>query len=196
MIIIFNSFFEYGFIRRGATTTSSSGMQGKSSSNEDGGEPMVDWTEQSNPLSRVQQHYWEYMTIQFSEELDSVNYINFYYEDATTFREKALGWILLALSHKGLELKRVILEVFNTIAVLQLYRQEDSYFWQNRRELLDAVETISRKDFYNPCPLLEKYTEYIKKKTVKRSNSRDIIKFLDHPKPNLPQLIKIEATPP
>jgi hypothetical protein len=51
-------------------------------------------------LSKVN-HYWEYMTIKFSE-LDSVRYINFYdSEDASTNREKALGWILLELSQKG-----------------------------------------------------------------------------------------------
>jgi hypothetical protein len=37
--------------------------------------------------------------MQFND-LDSVRYINFYYEEASTNREKALGWILLALNCK------------------------------------------------------------------------------------------------
>ncbi len=63
-----------------------------------------EWEEgqEEGQLSKVN-HYWEYMTIKFSE-LDSVRYINFYYEEASTNREKALGWILLELSQKGEEL--------------------------------------------------------------------------------------------
>ena len=63
LIIIFNSFFEYGFITAG--TNSSSGFDDDDSNNED------------------KAHYWEYMTSHFSQ-LDSVKYINFYYEGATT----------------------------------------------------------------------------------------------------------------
>ena len=90
IIIIFNSFFEYGFLRK--SNNSSSG--GAKSSYTD------EWADSndSSQLGRIE-HYWEYMTMQFNE-LDSVRYINFYYEDATTNREKALGWILLALNQK------------------------------------------------------------------------------------------------
>jgi hypothetical protein len=52
----------------------------------------------SNQLGKIE-HYWEYITMQFND-LDSVRYINFYYEEASTNREKALGWILLALNCK------------------------------------------------------------------------------------------------
>jgi hypothetical protein len=132
------------------------------------------------PIVGVQNHYWEYMTIQFSEELESVKYVNFYYEDASTYREKALGWILLALSQKGVEIKKVVLEIFNSIPLLQLYRQEDSYFWQNRKELLEICDIIAKKDLtQQACPLIEKYEEYLSKKTIKRSNSSDIRKLID-----------------
>jgi hypothetical protein len=88
IIIIFNSFFEYGFLRKSANSSSG----GAKSSYTD------EWADSndSSQLGRIE-HYWEYMTMQFNE-LDSVRYINFYYEDATTNREKALGWILLALN--------------------------------------------------------------------------------------------------
>ena len=48
---------------------------------------------------------------------------------------------MLALNTKG-EIKRVLLEAFSNISILELYRKEDSYFWQNRKELLDCIETI------------------------------------------------------
>jgi len=49
--------------------------------------------------------------------LDSVRYINFYYEEATTNREKALGWILLAINQRD-ELKNVLIEIFSNIPIL------------------------------------------------------------------------------
>ena len=116
----------------------------------------------SNPLSKVG-HYWEYMTIQFSE-LDSVKYINFYYDDASTSREKALGWILLAITlnhdREGTDLSRVFLEVFSNIPILQLYKPDDSYFWQNRKEVLECAKAIARKDLHSPCPLLDRFFDY------------------------------------
>jgi len=54
--------------------------------------------------------------MQFTD-LDSVRYINFYYEEASTNREKALGWILLALNQKDV-IKRVLLEIFGNIPIL------------------------------------------------------------------------------
>ena len=72
--------------------------------------------------------------MQFTD-LDSVRYINFYYQEATTNREKALGWILLAINQRE-ELKTVLMEIFNNIPVLQLYSKEESYLWANRKEIL------------------------------------------------------------
>ena len=103
------------------------------------------------------------MTIKFSE-LDSVRYINFYYEDASTNREKALGWILLELSQKGEELKTVFLDVFSSIPILQLYRTDDSYIWQNRKDVLDACDSIRNKDLYSPCPLMDNFIDYLSKR--------------------------------
>jgi len=53
VIIIFNSFFEYGFLHKSITSSS-----GKSSSYAD------EWADgdDSNQLGRVE-HYWEYMTV-------------------------------------------------------------------------------------------------------------------------------------
>ena len=115
--------------------------------------------------------------MQFSE-LDSVRYINFYYEEASTNREKALGWILLALNQKD-ELKNVIIEVFSNIPILQLYSKEDSYLWANRKELLECVDLISSKHMYNPCPLLDNFIEFGKKKEEKR-DKQNFLLLLDN----------------
>jgi hypothetical protein len=75
--------------------------------------------------------------------------------------------MLIALANKGDDIKKVILEILNSIPLLQLYRQEDSYFWQNRRELLDLCDAIGKKDLIQPAvPLLDKYAEYISKKQI------------------------------
>lgn len=90
---------------------SNSSSTGKTSSYAD------EWADSndSGQLGRIE-HYWEYMTMLFSQ-LDSVRYINFYYEEASTNREKALGWMLLALNQKE-ELKNVVIEVFSNIPIL------------------------------------------------------------------------------
>ena len=165
LIIIFNSFFEYGFTR-GLGSSSSGHMRSGSPADDE----WADSHDSSNPLTRVT-HYWEYMTIQFSE-LESVRYINFYYEDASTNREKALGWILLALTQKK-ELKRVFLEIFCSIPILQLYSKEDSYLWSNRKEVLEAADFVAKKDLYSACPLLERFGEFLQRKTA--SDTRALI---------------------
>ncbi len=116
MIIIFNSFFEYGFrSEQGATPDS------------DEEEP-------------EQGHYWDYLTTHF--DFDSVKFINFYYEEATSQREKALGWLLLAISCSKGDLGKVFLEVFCSIPILGLYIKDDSYLWQNRKEVLECAQAV------------------------------------------------------
>ena len=109
-----------------------------------------------------QGHYWDYVTTQFP--LESVKFINFYYLDATSAREKALGWLLLSLSCEKADLSHVLLEVFNCIPVLERYRRDDSYLWQNRKEVLECAKAIEKLDLYSPCPLIERYIQYRKKR--------------------------------
>jgi hypothetical protein len=108
--------------------------------------------------------------MQFTQ-LDSVRYINFYYEDASTNREKALGWILLALNQKE-ELKNVVLEIFSNIPILQLYSKEESYLWANRKEILECIDNVSLKNMYNPCPLLDNFMEFGRKKEEKKEKQQ------------------------
>lgn len=111
-ILIFNSFFEYGFLNRSSSYSSSSNA--RSSFADEWGS-----SHDSGSIRRVE-HYWEYLTMQFSH-LESVRYINFYYEEAKSNREKALGWLMLSLNNP-VEFKKVLLEIFGNIPILDLYQ--------------------------------------------------------------------------
>jgi hypothetical protein len=58
----------------------------------------------------------------------------------------------------------VLIEIFSNIPILQLYNKDESYLWANRKEILEAVEFINDKNYYNPCPLLDNFIEYGRKK--------------------------------
>lgn len=75
--------------------------------------------------------------------------------------------MLLALNQKD-ELKQVVIEVFSNIPILQLYSKEDSYLWANRKEILECVDLVNLKNMYNPCPLLDNFIEFGKKKEEKK----------------------------
>ena len=108
------------------------------------------------------------MTTQFP--LESVKFINFYYLDATSAREKALGWLLLALSCEKGDLSHVLLEVFSNIPVLERYRRDDSYLWQNRKEVLQCAKAVEKLDLYSPCLLIERYRQYTQKREPPEAN--------------------------
>lgn len=80
-------------------------------------------------------------------DLDTIKYINFYYDDANSNKEKGLGWILLALNTPG-ELERVFYEIFSSPNILSLYNKEESYFWKNRKELLNVCLAVATKSMY------------------------------------------------
>jgi hypothetical protein len=101
IIVILNSVFEYGFIR--AIINS----DGTFSEDEDDYD--VEF-ESDREQTELYSHYWEYITVHFSD-LDSVRYINFYYKEANTSNEKSLGWLMLTINQPK-ELGRVFLESF------------------------------------------------------------------------------------
>ena len=88
VIVILNSIFEYGFI--------SVKSNGGESYSEDEDDYDVEF-ESDREQIELYSHYWEYITVHFSD-LDSVRYINFYYKEAPTSNEKALGWLMLTIN--------------------------------------------------------------------------------------------------
>ena len=97
LIVIVNSFYEYGYIRH---------KRGINISKSDGEDEEEDYDNEEN-LSLddrddewTTNHYWDYVMKTFSE-LETVRYINFFYDEASTNKEKALGWVMLALNTPG-----------------------------------------------------------------------------------------------
>jgi hypothetical protein len=88
VIVILNSIFEYGFIRAMGN--------GEETFSEDEDSYDVE-CESDREQIELYSHYWEYITVHFSD-LDSVRYINFYYKEAPTSNEKALGWLMLTIN--------------------------------------------------------------------------------------------------
>jgi hypothetical protein len=61
-----------------------------------------------------------------------------------------------------------------------MYRQDDSYFWLNRKEVLDAAESVAKRDLFNPCALMENYEEYlVQRRKVQEESTSSFIKILD-----------------
>ena len=61
-----------------------------------------------------------------------------------------------------------MLEIFSNIPILQLYSKEESYLWANRKEILECIDIVGLKNMYNPCPLLDNFIEYGRKKEEKK----------------------------
>jgi hypothetical protein len=61
-------------------------------------------------------HYWDFISTQLSH-LETVKYVNFRYKQAQTHKEKALGWILLAVNSLD-ELKMAFSEIFSNPPIL------------------------------------------------------------------------------
>ena len=85
--------------------------------------------------------------------LDSVQFINFQYDDDLPDKDKGIAWVLVALNSED-DLRQAFLMLFGDQYVLKLYNNEDSYFWKNRKELLEICDVIEEKDMFIDCDLL------------------------------------------
>lgn len=56
-----------------------------------------------------------------------------------------MAWLLIAMNTEG-ELEIALKDLFNNDPVLKLYGHEDSYFWKNRKELMDMIKVLKKKD--------------------------------------------------
>ena len=159
MIVIINSFFEYGYIRhKRVTDTSRSYGEDEDGGDLDTGDDLSEGDKEDEE-GTTQQHYWDFIMRTFSD-LETVRYINFFYEEASTNKEKALGWVMLALNIPG-ELRQVFLDIFNNMEIVAMYRIRDSYIWKNRKEVLDSIDALYTRanilKIGEGTPLLEKF---------------------------------------
>ena len=73
----------------------------------------------------------------------------------------------------------MVLELFSNIPILTLYSKEESYLWANRKEILESIDVIAGKNMYNPCPLLDNFIEFGRKKTEKKQK-QSMLMLLDN----------------
>jgi hypothetical protein len=71
-----------------------------------------------------------------------------------------------------------MIEVVSNIPIMQLYMSSEAYLWVNKREILEACDVISSKDMTNPCPLLDNFLEFGRKKEEKKEQ-RQILRLID-----------------
>jgi hypothetical protein len=164
LIVLMNSIFEYGFLKR-----SGSHYDRDNTFSDDDEEDEEDNEDYDNEFDHDMggpafKHYWDYITVNFST-LNSVRYINFYYEEATDHNQRALGWLMLAINEPD-ELYQVFLESFCNTSILSLYKKEEAYFWLNRREVLEMVKSLkSRKEeLYMQSKLIDNYRAHMAQK--------------------------------
>jgi len=50
--------------------------------------------------------------------------------------------------------------LFGDQHVLKLYNNEDSYFWKNRKELLEICDVLKEKDLFIDCDLLNQFKSW------------------------------------
>ena len=93
LIVLLNSIFEYGFLRKGTLDDQDNTF----SDNEDDDNEDYDNEFDHDLGGATFNHYWDYITVNFST-LPSVRYINFYYEEATDHNQRALGWLMLVIN--------------------------------------------------------------------------------------------------
>lgn len=167
VIIIIDMFFQYGLrVRGNATYTSGSGSytQSQSVSSSRHSSTVDLYGEEcfgSKYWGKID-HYWDFVSQELSH-LDTVKFINFDFDEAPTNKEKAFGWILLALNTEN-DLWEAFVNLFAKIDVVYLYRQKDSFFVENRGEILKALESFKGKNFYQKCPLIDRFSKQMSKK--------------------------------
>jgi len=87
-----------------------------------------------------------------------VKYINFHYEDASSSKEKGIGWVLLILIEK--EFLEIVTELLQNITLLNMYNKHSSYFWKNKKELLETAKVMQSKELEVRFDLITKYRAY------------------------------------
>ena len=147
VILIFNSFFEYGFMNdinqkhleseiKVKRQTFSFGFGynddldqaiqiGKSKTNN---ELMTGENAETNPYYSKFHHYWEFISTNCSH-LDSVKFMNFHQNnEGKTINEMGIRWVILAI-YKRDDLMKAFCEIVGDQNFLMLYSMDDSYAW-------------------------------------------------------------------
>lgn len=90
-------------------------------------------------------HYWDYISRNLSE-LETVKFVNFYSNKKETqnVSEKALLWVLLALYHIE-DLEKALVEIVCDHDFLLLYKMDDSYMWQHKKDVIECLGELKKR---------------------------------------------------
>ena len=90
-----------------------------------------------------------------------------------------MGWLLLALNTEN-ELDQAFIELFSNKAVLTLYSRDDSYFWKNRKQVMEAIQQLKHKDLFIDCPLIKNFETHITKRMSEITPAATLKKLKSH----------------
>jgi hypothetical protein len=187
--MIFNSFFEYGFIGKGKKVASHSVyykdyndgfVQEVRQSSELVDEAIAVLKEstgenlEDNPYYHKVSHFWDYLALK-CPTLQTVKFVNIHQSSkGKSQSELGIRWVLLAV-YKLNDLCEALTQVFCDSAFLLLYSMNDSYVWQCRKEITKILEVLKGKNLKSECAIL---SEFIKYQNSRQSKGMHINKML------------------
>jgi hypothetical protein len=115
-------------------------------------------------------HYWDLITKYFSDEYQSIAYINDEYlsgDETVNCEERALTWIIIALNEDQL-LYYCFHSIFKTGTFLANYDENESFLFRDRQELLEISRKIYQNKLYINWETNVTYKEYLHRKLEER----------------------------
>jgi hypothetical protein len=107
--------------------------------------------------------------------LDSVQYVNFHYNEDLENKEKGLYWVIVALNDECSDLRLAITSIFEDNSMLKLYDDKSSYFWKNRGELIDVCDVLKGKNLFVQSQILTGYRKWKAEKIQREAERKDDI---------------------
>jgi hypothetical protein len=178
VILIFNSFLEYGFMNNYGYKKIEQANKGKKNTFQFGfgysdelnqaieikkqktsNELQTGESAEENPYFSKFLHYWDFISSKCNH-LDTVKYMNFYHDsEGKTVNEIGIRWIILAI-YKRDDFMKAFCEIVGDQHFLTLYSIDDSYAWQCKRDIFEILEVLKDKNMYNQCPILDSFLQY------------------------------------
>ena len=64
--------------------------------------------------------------------------------------------------------------------ILKLYGSDDSYFWRNRKELLEMCDVIKEKDMFIDCDLLNQFRQWQSERNIVKESPEQLAHLMDY----------------
>ena len=69
--------------------------------------------------------------------------------------------------------------LFGDQYILKLYSNEDSYFWRNRKELLEMCDVLKEKDMFIDCDLLNQFRQWQSERNIVKESPETLAEMMD-----------------